>query len=191
MNNQTSLLKFTLIFLSLSIFNFVPTALAGTGNQKIIAQQVNCTVTNLQTGQLALRLQPNGKSRAGLNNGNSIQFLRTGSTPWVYVRVLQGPNSKVNGLEGWVNSNYLDCGEENTASSPDSCRVVNIVQGQLALRSTPNGKSKAGLNNGNIVKWVRWGSEPWVYVRVVNVPNTKVSGLEGWVNSDYLSCGES
>ncbi|GAA6621471.1 hypothetical protein [Scytonema sp. NUACC26] len=81
MKNQTSLLKLTLILLSLSGLNFVPSAFAGTGNQKIIAQQVSCTVTNLQTGQLALRLQPNGKSRAGLNNGNSIQFLRTGSTP--------------------------------------------------------------------------------------------------------------
>ncbi|KYC40562.1 hypothetical protein WA1_25935 [Scytonema hofmannii PCC 7110] len=189
MKNQTSLLKLSLIFLSLFSFNFVPTALAGTGNKKIIAQQTSCTVTNLQTGQLALRLQPNGKSKAGLNNSNSVQLLRTGGEPWVYVRVIQGPNSKVNGLEGWVNSNYLICGED-TASSQDSCKVINITQGQLALRATPNGKSKAGLNNGNVVKWVRWGSEPWVYVRVVNGSNTKVSGLEGWVNSDYLSCGE-
>ncbi|KAF3885998.1 MULTISPECIES: SH3 domain-containing protein [Nostocales] len=187
MKNQTSLLKIFLISLSLSSFNFVPTAFAGMGNQKILAQQTSCTVTNIQTGQLALRSQPNGKSRAGLNNNNSVQLLRQGSEPWVYVRVLRGPNIKVNGLEGWVNSNYLIC-DEKTASSPESCKVINITQGQLALRSTPNGKSKAGLNNGNVVKWLRWGAEPWVYVRVVNGPNTKVSGLEGWVNSDYLFC---
>ncbi len=28
---------------------------------------------------------------------------------WSCVRVLEGPNSRVTGLEGWVNSNYLDC----------------------------------------------------------------------------------
>lgn len=75
----------------------------------LIAQQQICSVVNIKTGQLALRFTPNGKSRAGLNNGNTVKWLRQGSGAWVYVRVLEGPNSAVKGLEGWVNSNYLSC----------------------------------------------------------------------------------
>ncbi|XWK90459.1 MAG: SH3 domain-containing protein [Phormidium sp.] len=72
------------------------------------AKIVNCEVTNIQTGQLALRFSPNGRSRAGLNNGNLVRFISSQGI-WYYVRVLTGPNSRVNGLEGWVNSNYLEC----------------------------------------------------------------------------------
>lgn len=77
----------------------------------LIAQtpQVFCDVINIKTGQLALRFTPGGKSRAGLNNGNVVKWLRDGNSPWVYVRVLQGPNRRVNGLTGWVNSDYLSC----------------------------------------------------------------------------------
>lgn len=71
--------------------------------------QVFCDVINIKTGQLALRFTPGGKSRAGLNNGNVVKWLRDGNSPWVYVRVLQGPNRRVNGLTGWVNSDYLSC----------------------------------------------------------------------------------
>ncbi|HBB32041.1 MAG TPA: hypothetical protein DDZ80_06335 [Cyanobacteria bacterium UBA8803] len=65
-------------------------------------------INNIQTGQLALRHSPGGESRAGLNNGNTVAFLRQGDEPWVYVRIVDGP-SAVNGVEGWVNSNYLSC----------------------------------------------------------------------------------
>ncbi|HAZ43710.1 MAG TPA: hypothetical protein DDW76_18695 [Cyanobacteria bacterium UBA11369] len=72
------------------------------------AEIVNCEVSNIRTGQLALRFSPNGRSRAGLDNGNLVRFIdRRGI--WFYVRVLEGPNPRVNGLEGWVNSNYLEC----------------------------------------------------------------------------------
>lgn len=67
-----------------------------------------CSVTNIQTGQLALRLSPNGKSKAGLNNGNTVLPIKTQGN-WSYVRVISGPNNRVNGLEGWVNSNYIAC----------------------------------------------------------------------------------
>ncbi|MBD2303724.1 hypothetical protein H6G80_32575 [Nostoc sp. FACHB-87] len=70
-----------------------------------------CDVVNLTSGQLALRYSPNGKSRAGLNNGNQV-VLKKQQGIWAYVSVFQGPNSKVNGLEGWVNSNYLSCTQE-------------------------------------------------------------------------------
>lgn len=67
-----------------------------------------CNVVSIQTRQLALRFTPNGKSRAGLSNGNVVLPIREQGT-WSYVRVLSGANKSINGLEGWVNSNYLSC----------------------------------------------------------------------------------
>lgn len=69
------------------------------------------------------------------------------------------------------------------------CRVVGIRTGQLALRFSPNGESRAGLNNGNIVDAYQQQGI-WFYVRVVSGPNSRVTGLEGWVNSSYLSCND-
>ncbi|GJD16388.1 hypothetical protein RIVM261_013440 [Rivularia sp. IAM M-261] len=193
-NLANSLLTIPLVSLSLLSLNFASSAFANTNqinhvqtNETLIAQAASCNVSNIQTGQLAIRFTPNGKSKAGLNNGNTVTLLRNGSTPWVYVRVTNGPNSRVNGLEGWVNSNYLNC--SNIAAKPQIlCDVTNIKTGQLALRFHPNGKSKAGLNNGNVVKWITETTSPWVYVRVVEGPNRKVTGLEGWVNSNFLAC---
>jgi hypothetical protein len=90
--------------------------------EKLIAVQENipkvelkwatwCDVVNIKTGQLALRFTPNGKSRAGLNNGNHV-LLKKQEGIWAYVNVIRGPNKKVEGLEGWVNSNYLACTKE-------------------------------------------------------------------------------
>ncbi|WP_339394292.1 hypothetical protein [Nostoc sp. UHCC 0870] len=70
-----------------------------------------CDVVNIKSGQLALRLTPNGKPRAGLNNGNHLQ-LHQQQGIWAYVTVINGPNKKVEGLKGWVNSNYLSCTKE-------------------------------------------------------------------------------
>lgn len=189
-----SLMTIPLISLSVVGLNFTLISSATTVTPKphqptgrLISQKVTCRVVNIRTGQLAVRSSPNGKSKAGLDNGNTVTLLRQGSAPWVSVRVINGPNRAVNGLEGWVNSDYLSCGE--TSETPQvSCDVVNIQSGQLAVRSSPNGRSKAGLNNGNTVRWIKDGSAPWVYVSVINGPNRQVNGMEGWVNSNYLSC---
>ncbi|WP_323299489.1 SH3 domain-containing protein [Crocosphaera sp. UHCC 0190] len=77
-------------------------------NSQGTSESVFCEVINIKTGQLALRFTPNGESRAGLNNGNIVQFLSQQNT-WYKVKVIKGPNNQVNGLEGWVNSNYLSC----------------------------------------------------------------------------------
>jgi hypothetical protein len=92
-------------------------------------------------------------------------------------------------LEGWVNANYLSCDQASEVNSSPQvfCDVVNIQTGQLAVRLSPGGRSRAGLNNGNTVKPLRQGNNPWVYVRVVDGP-AAVNGVEGWVNSNYLSC---
>ncbi|MBD2773869.1 SH3 domain-containing protein [Iningainema tapete] len=72
---------------------------------------IECNVTGIQTGQLAVRISPGGKSRAGLNNGNQVRVIREQAN-WAYVEVERGPNSQVTGLQGWVNSNYLRCTKE-------------------------------------------------------------------------------
>ena len=77
-------------------------------NYQSSPSSAKCLVTNIQTGQLAVRKSPGGKAIAGLNNNNVVQYLQ-GEMPWYYIRVLSGPNSQVNGKTGWVNANYLDC----------------------------------------------------------------------------------
>ncbi|MGA9378070.1 MAG: SH3 domain-containing protein [Phormidium sp.] len=181
----------TIPLVSLSIIDLNWLAIANppqNSRTQLVAQQTTCSVVNIQTGQLALRFTPNGKSRAGLDNGNSVALLREGSNPWVYVRVLSEPNSSVNGLEGWVNSNYLSCSGASNQGRSEDCSVINIQSGQLALRFTPNGRSRAGLNNGNTLSLIKTGPEPWVYVRVIRGPNSRINGLEGWVNYNYLNC---
>lgn len=198
-NINKPLAKIPLVSLSLLSLSFSPVAFATNTNSvtpqntrqssTLIAQQQICSVVNIQTGQLALRRSPGGESRAGLNNGNTVAFVRRGGEPWAYVRVVNGPNSRVNGLEGWVNANYLSCDQASEVNSSPQvfCDVVNIQTGQLAVRFSPGGRSRAGLNNGNTVKPLRQGNNPWVYVRVVDGP-AAVKGVEGWVNSNYLSC---
>lgn len=100
------------VFLSLISLNISPSALASNSSsakEKNPIATTSCSVINIQTGQLALRSSPNGKAIAGLDNGNTVALLRYATSPWVYVRVIEGPNPKVNGLKGWVNSNYLYC----------------------------------------------------------------------------------
>jgi hypothetical protein len=75
-----------------------------------------CEVTGLQSGQLALRASPSGKSTGGLDNGNNITLLKPDivslqgrPTPWVDVRVTNSLNNRVLAREGWINSGYIDC----------------------------------------------------------------------------------
>ncbi|WP_069791058.1 hypothetical protein A5482_014845 (plasmid) [Cyanobacterium sp. IPPAS B-1200] len=77
---------------------------------------VRCSVTGLQRGQLAVRNEPAGPAIVGLDNGNTVlgfmgsgTFIVKNNVVWNMVKVIQGPNSRVNNREGWVNSDYLDC----------------------------------------------------------------------------------
>ncbi|MBP0018473.1 MAG: SH3 domain-containing protein [Cyanobacteria bacterium SBLK] len=70
--------------------------------------RVFCLVARIRTGQLAVRFSPGGESRAGLNNGNTVRVLET-QGHWAYIRIVDGPTRELNGVEGWVNSDYLDC----------------------------------------------------------------------------------
>lgn len=71
---------------------------------------LRCRVVGIRTGQLALRFNPNGASRAGLNNGNIVDVYQQEGI-WFYVQVVAGPNQRVTGLWGWVNGNYLACND--------------------------------------------------------------------------------
>ncbi|MEH2058646.1 MAG: hypothetical protein V7K97_21335 [Nostoc sp.] len=73
--------------------------------------KTSCDVVNIKSGQLALRDSPNGQSQAGLDNGNNV-LLKKQEGIWAYVSVIQGSNTRINGLSGWVNSNYLHCSKE-------------------------------------------------------------------------------
>jgi hypothetical protein len=74
-----------------------------------------CEVTGLQSGKLALRTTPGGKSEVGLDNGNNVTLLMhdipsIGSvTPWIKVRVDAQSNPKLGGREGWINADYVMC----------------------------------------------------------------------------------
>ncbi|BFM38485.1 SH3 domain-containing protein [Synechocystis sp. LKSZ1] len=75
---------------------------------------------------------------------------------------------------------------QGAAATGNRARVTGIRQGQLALRASPNGRAIAGLNNGNVVQILEQQGN-WAYVRVVQGPNRRVTGREGWVNSYYLA----
>ncbi|GAB1538849.1 hypothetical protein NUACC21_15130 [Scytonema sp. NUACC21] len=69
---------------------------------------ISCNVTGIYTGQLPVRFSPRGKSKAGLNNGNTVRAIQKQNN-WMYVEVEQGSNPGVKGVRGWVNSDYLTC----------------------------------------------------------------------------------
>lgn len=75
-----------------------------------------CEVIGLKSGQLALRKTPGGISQAGLDNSNNVTLLQPDilslsarPTPWVNVRVTNSSNNRILGIEGWVNTEYLNC----------------------------------------------------------------------------------
>jgi hypothetical protein len=92
---------------------------------------------------------------------------------------------------------------ENTDTSIYYCEVVNIARGQLSLRAAPNGRTIAGLNNGDIVILAgksrsllnngvlagrKYRGNLWVQVLVKTTANSKLSNKTGYVNGQYLSC---
>jgi serine/threonine-protein kinase len=88
---------------------------------------------------------------------------------------------------GYIHQSQLRFPAPNSGqnASTNRARVVGIKQGQLALRDAPNGRSLAGLNNGNVVQILEQQGN-WAYVEVLNGPNAKINGMRGWVNSYYL-----
>jgi hypothetical protein len=107
----------TKLLSALAVASLTTLSIALKAKADIFDAKVYCQVEGIRRGQLALRHQPNGEPFAGLNNGNTVQAF--GGTPfvnergvssvWYEVKVLQGPNSRVNGKKGVVNADYLTC----------------------------------------------------------------------------------
>ena len=139
-----------------------------------------------QSSRKALVYDPPSNVRA-YPNGQIICSVRSASSINIY-----GYNN------GWYKTDYCGQGyihqsqvqiqpQTQAKHSKSFCDVINISQGQLALRFTPGGESRAGLNNGNTVRPLQQQGM-WSYVRVFDGPSSQVNGLEGWVNSNYLTC---
>jgi len=92
------------------------------------------------------------------------------------------------GRNGYIHESQIRWQNANrSGNNPNRCYVSNLKQGQLAVRKSPGGAAIAGLDNGNIVQYIR-GKIPWYYVHVLDGPNRLVNGVTGWVNANYLNC---
>lgn len=143
----------------------------------LMAQNINyCSVVNIRTGQLALRFSPNGESRAGLDNGNTVELLQGGPGVWRYIRVLDGPNYRINGLKGWVNSNYLACGGAGVDDSGDFMNV-RVFDPPSNIRTSPNGSVKCTLARRQTIQ---------VYVEPQNGWYSTTACAGGWIHESQI-----
>lgn len=140
-----------------------------------------------QSPKRAIVFAPSSNIRS-VPNGKVVCSVRTRATINVYNRNGNWYETDFCGDWGFIHQSQIRFQQDSQAEESSTfCDVVNIQSGQLALRFSPNGKSRAGLNNGNIVRYLK-RQGIWSYVRVIRGPNRQVNGLEGWVNSDYLNC---
>ena len=110
-----------------------------------------CDVINISQGQLALRFTPNGESRAGLNNGNTVRPLQQQGM-WSYVQVFNGPSSQVNGLKGWVNSNYLTCYDLNRVSNQQpTLTSSSATESPVTRKQTANTNTSQAWQDAKLV----------------------------------------
>jgi hypothetical protein len=72
----------------------------------------------------------------------------------------------------------------------ETCRVDYLQQGQLAVRNSPGGEARAGLDNGDIVEIYRQQGE-WSCIRIIRPGGDRLAGIEGWVNNNYINCDSS
>ena len=110
-------MNFKHLVLAILITLFGPSALATTSpntppvsRQVLIAQLETCRVDRLRSGQLAVRNSPGGQSRAGLDNGDIIEIYKQQGN-WACVRVIRPAGDRLRGIEGWVNSSYVNCNQ--------------------------------------------------------------------------------
>jgi hypothetical protein len=142
----------------------------------------NCDVVNIESGQLALRFTPNGTAKAGLNNGDHV-ILRKRQSIWAYVTVISGANKKVDGLEGWVNSNYLSCTNNAISNSDNSDNSDNVD------RPSP---AKAIENYYTMINNQQYDSAWDIYPTAVKEdkelhPNGYDSFVEWWTKVNYVT----
>lgn len=125
-----------------------------------------------------IRNAPNGEILCTITERLSVNVYQK-EGQWYYTDACEG---------GYIHQSQirLKTPNSNQDNYINRARVVGIRQGQLALRDSPNGRSLAGLNNGNIVQIIDQQNN-WAYVKVISGPNARINGMEGWVNSYYLA----
>lgn len=125
-----------------------------------------------------IRNRPNGEIICTITKKVSLNVEQQ-EGEWYYTDLCGG---------GYIHQSQIRFQSANSDSSnlTDRARVVGLKQGQLALRNSPNGRSLAGLNNGNIVQ-ILAQQDNWAYVQVISGPNANVNNMTGWVNSHYLA----
>lgn len=125
-----------------------------------------------------VRSSPNGKILCSVNQATSINTY--GFTNGWYI-------TDVCGRRGYIHNSQIRFETYSESVPNPDCLVTNIKRGQLAVRKSPGGESILGLNNDNMVEYIR-GDFPWFYVRVTQGPNRAINGRTGWVNANYLEC---
>lgn len=172
LNNNLPVLLATLTGLS-----FI--GLSALQSSEVIGQGVNqATVYNPPSN---VRVTPNGRVLCSLRTVTTINVYGM-SGQWYQT-------DACNGQMGYIHQSQVQLiDDNNTETVSGTCEVVGIRTGQLSLRFTPNGRVRAGLNNGNLVQPLQPPQGQWYYVKVLRGPNSRVTGLNGWVNSNYLNC---
>ncbi|AKG22233.1 SH3 domain-containing protein [Calothrix sp. 336/3] len=122
-----------------------------------------------------IRNAPSGEIICTINKKITLEVSQQ-QNGWYYTSLCGG---------GYIHKSQIRFQNSNKNIS-NQAKVVGIKQGQLALRNLPNGRSLAGLNNGNVVNILAQQGN-WAYVEVINGPNAKINGMRGWVNSYYLA----
>jgi serine/threonine-protein kinase len=124
-----------------------------------------------------IRNRPNGEIICTVNKKVSLDVYQK-EGQWYYTDYCGG---------GYIHQSQIRLqSASGSSNTTERARVVGLKQGQLALRDAPNGRSLAGLNNGNVVQILEQQGN-WAYVQVINGPNSRVNGMQGWVNSYYLA----
>ena len=147
----------------------------------------NKTMTaNAQTGSEAVIFAPPSNVRR-TPNGQILCSVKAVTSIYVYGYTNGWYSTSVCGDDGYIHESQIRF-TNNSNSSSFKCIVTNLRSGQLAVRKSPGGASIAGLNNNNVVEYIKEAQYPWYYIRVLNGPNNRVNGVTGWVNANYLDC---
>jgi hypothetical protein len=136
---------------------------------------VTAPIAFAQSTRRAVVFAPPSNVRA-VPNGQIVCSVRSATSINVYSYSNGWYETDYCGDWGYIHQSQVQLQQQSLANqSSDLCDVINIQRGQLALRFTPNGESRAGLNNGNTVRHLQQQGI-WSYVQVVYGPNAQVNG---------------
>ena len=91
-------------------------------------------------------------------NGQIICSIKAVTSIYVYGYTNGWYGTSVCGSDGYIHESQI---RFQNASQSVQCFVTDIRTGQLAVRKTPAGESIAGLDNGNVVEYIKEANYPW------------------------------